>query len=146
MGLPGHWVGIAEEQVAMHQILMTVVVSVLLVGCVQPQVEQPKANGSYLVIDDGQAWAVLVSDGRRVEEQGTVVDVIKLSGQHSAVAASYVIETPNCGRLQWLTERRDAADGATTRMALHDNPGLGESGCVIGEGLSRVWTVLDYSG
>lgn len=130
----------------MHQMLMTVLVSVLLAGCAQPQVEQPKANGTYLVIDDSQAWAVLVSDGKRVEERGTVVDVIKLPGQHALVTASYVIETPNCGKVQWLTERQDVADGATTLMALHDNRRLRASGCVIGEGLSRVWTVLDYSG
>lgn len=130
----------------MQQILMTIVLSVLLAGCAQPQVEQPKANGTYLVIENSQAWAVLVADGKRVEEQGTVLDVIKLSSQHSAITASYVIETPNCGKLQWLTERQDVADGVTTLMSLHDNQQLSESGCVIGEGLSRVWTVLDYSG
>jgi len=130
----------------MHQMLMTIVLLVLLSGCAQPQVEQPKANGSYLVIENGQAWAVLVSDGKRVEERGTVVDVIKLPSQHSAVAASYVIETPNCGRVQWLTERKDVAEGTTSLMSLHYNERLGESGCVIGEGLSRVWAVLDYSG
>ena len=130
----------------MHQMLMTIVLLVLLSGCAQPQVEQPKANGSYLVIENGQAWAVLVSDGKRVEERGTVVDVIRLPSQHSAVAASYVIETPNCGRVQWLTERKDVAEGTTSLMSLHYNERLGESGCVIGEGLSRIWAVLDYSG
>lgn len=130
----------------MHQMIMTIMLSALLIGCAQPQVEQPRANGSYLVIDNGQAWAVLVSDGKRVEEPGTVVDVIKLPSRHSTVAASYVIETPHCGRVQWLTERRDAADGATTLMSLHYNKQLEASGCIIGEGLSRVWTVLDYSG
>ncbi|MFZ3205473.1 MAG: hypothetical protein WA161_16540 [Pseudomonas sp.] len=130
----------------MQQMLMTIVLLGLLAGCAQPQVEQPKANGSYLVIENSQAWAVLVSDGKRVEERGTVVDVIKLPSQHSAVAASYVIETANCGRVQWLTERADDADGATTLMSLHDNQQLGDAGCVIGNGLTRVWTVLDYSG
>lgn len=128
----------------MQQMLMTIVLSGLLAGCAQPQMEQPKANGSYLVIENSQAWAVLVADGKRVEERGTVVDVIKR--QHAAVAASYVIETVNCGRVQWLTERADAADGATTLMLLHDNQQLDDAGCVIGEGLTRVWTVLDYSG
>ena len=98
------------------------------------------------MIEGEQAWAVLVSDGQRVEEAGIVLDVIRLPGHHSNIAASYVIETPNCGRVQWLTERQDVADGATTLMALHDNRRLRASGCVIGEGLSRVWTVLDYSG
>jgi hypothetical protein len=130
----------------MQQMLMTIVLSGLLAGCAQPQVEQPKANGSYLVIENSQAWAVLVSDGKRMEERGTVVDVIKLPSQHAAVAASYVIETANCGRVQWLTERIDAADGATTLMSLHNNQQLGDAGCVIGDGLTRVWTVLDYSG
>ena len=130
----------------MQQMLMTIVLLGLLAGCAQPQVEQPKANGSYLVIENSQAWAVLVADGKRVEERGTVVDVIKLPSQHSAVAASYVIETANCGRVQWLTERADDADGATTLMSLHDNQQLGDAGCVIGNGLTRVWTVLDYSG
>jgi hypothetical protein len=132
----------------MHQLLMAIVLSVLLTGCAQPQVDQPKANGTYLVIENGQAWAVLVSDGKRVEEHGTVLDVIKLPSQHSAVAASYVIETPNGGKVQWLTERQDAVDGATTLMSLHytANARLGDAGCVLGEALSRVWTVLDYSG
>ncbi|WPC03357.1 hypothetical protein SBP02_11180 [Pseudomonas benzenivorans] len=130
----------------MQQSLMTIVLLVLLSGCAQPQVEQPKANGSYLVIENGQAWAVLVADGKRIEERGTVVDAIRLPSEHAAVAASYVIETPNCGRVQWLTERRDAAEGVTSLMSLHYNRRLDESGCVIGAGLSRVWTVLDYSG
>lgn len=130
----------------MQQMLMTIVLSGLLAGCAQPQMEQPKANGRYLVIENGQAWAVLVSNGQRVEEQGTVVQAIKLPSQHSAVAASYVIETPNCGRVQWLTERSDAEDGRTTLMSLHNNQQLDNAGCVLGDGLTRVWTVLDYSG
>lgn len=129
----------------MHQILMTIVLLVALTGCVQPQVEQPKVNANYLVIEDNQAWAVLVSDGKRVEEHGVVVDAIKLASDDAPVAASYVIDTPNCGKLQWLVERQDAADGMTTRMTLHDNKQLGASNCVIGEGLTRIWTVLDYS-
>ncbi|NQD93384.1 hypothetical protein HP532_12080 [Pseudomonas sp. CrR25] len=130
----------------MQQMLMTIVLAVLLSGCAQPQIEQPKANGSYLVIENSQAWAVLVFNGKRVEERGTVVDVIKLPSQHAAVTASYVIETPNCGRVQWLAERRDAADGTTSLMSLHYNQRLDESACVIGKGLSREWAVLDYSG
>lgn len=133
----------------MQQMLMTIVLLGLLgllAGCAQPQVEQPKANGSYLVIENSQAWAVLISDGKRVEERGTVVDVIKLASRHSAVAASYVIETTNCGRVQWLTERADDADGATTLMSLHNNQQLDDAGCMLGNGLARVWTVLDYSG
>ncbi len=129
----------------MHQILMTIVLLVTLTGCVQPQVEQPKVNANYLVIEDDQAWAVLVSDGKRVEEHGVVVDAIKLDSKQAPVAASYVIDTPNCGKLQWLVERQDAADGVTTRMTLHDNKQLSASNCLIGEGLTRVWTVLDYS-
>lgn len=130
----------------MQQMLMTIVLLSLLVGCAQPQRDQPRANGSYLVIENGQAWAVLVADGKRVEEQGTVVDMIKLPSEGLAVAASYVVETANCGRVQWLSERSDAADGMTNRMSLHSGNQLGQSGCVITEGLSRVWTVLDYSG
>ena len=132
----------------MQQIVMTIVLLGLLGGCVQPQAqpEQPRVNGTYLVIENSQAWAVLVSDGKRVEERGIVLDVIKLSGKHSAVAASYVIETPNCGRVQWLTERSDAADAGTTLMSLHNNQQLDNAGCVLGAGLARVWTVLNYSG
>jgi len=130
----------------MQQMLMTIVLLGLLAGCAQPQLDQPRANGTYLVIENGQAWAVLVSDGKRVEEQGTVVDVIRLPSENSAVAASYVIETANCGRVQWLRERSDAADGMTNLMSLHSNNQLGQSGCVITSGLSKIWTVLDYSG
>lgn len=129
----------------MQQILMTIVLLVALTGCVQPHVEQPRVNANYLIIEDNQAWAVLVSDGKRVEEHGVVVDAIKLASSDAPIAASYVIDTPNCGKVQWLVERQDAADGVTTRMTLHDNNQLGGSGCVIGEGLTRVWTVLDYS-
>ncbi|WP_300656255.1 hypothetical protein [Pseudomonas sp.] len=130
----------------MQQMLMTVVLLGLLAGCAQPQVERPKANGSYLVIENSQAWAVMVSDGKRVEERGTVVDVIKLPSPHSAVAASYVIETANCGRVQWLTERADDAGGATTLILQRNKQQLGRAGCMLGNGLARVWTVLDYSG
>src|SRR5690606_28622960 len=70
--------GTAEEHLTMQHIVMTIVLLSLLGGCAQPQMEQPKANGRYLVIENGQAWAVLVSNGRRVEEQGTVVQAIKL--------------------------------------------------------------------
>ncbi|MGE6793027.1 hypothetical protein SAMN05216206_1979 [Pseudomonas guineae] len=130
----------------MQQMLMTIVLFSLLAGCAQPQLDQPKANGTYLVIENSQAWAVLVFDGMRVEERGTVVDVIKQPNQGSAVAASYVIDTANCGRVQWLSERSDAADGLTNRMSLHSSSQLGQRDCVITDGLSRVWTVLDYSG
>lgn len=130
----------------MQQMLMTIVLLSLLAGCAQPQRDQPRANGSYLVIENGQAWAVLVADGKRVEERGMVVDMIKLPSDGLAVAASYVVETANCGRVRWLSERSDAADGMTNRMSLHSRNQLAQSGCEITEGLSRVWTVLDYSG
>ncbi|MFP6851298.1 MAG: hypothetical protein VCA57_21710 [Pseudomonas sp.] len=129
----------------MQQMLMTIMLLGLLTGCAQPSLDSPRANGTYLVIENGHAWAVLVSDGKRVEEQGTVVDVIKQPSAGAAVAASYVVETANCGRIQWLSERSDAADGMTTLMSLHSSNQLGQSGCVITDGLSRVWTVLDYS-
>lgn len=84
----------------MQQMLMTIVLLALLSGCAQPQIDRPQANGAYLVIEGEQAWAVLVSDGQRVEETGIVLDVIRLPSHHSNIAASYVIETPNCGKLQ----------------------------------------------
>ena len=127
----------------MQQMLVTIVLLALLSGCAQPQVERPQANGAYLVIDGEQAWAVLVSDGRRVEEAGRVLDVIRLPGHHSSVAASYVIETPNCGKLQWLTERHGEAEGDTTLLHNHE---LDSPQCVLSQGLSRNWTALDYSG
>lgn len=127
----------------MQQMLVTIVLLALLGGCAQPQMERPQANGAYLVIDGKQAWAVLVSNGKRVEEAGRVLDVIHLPGHHSSIAASYVIETPNCGRLQWLTERHGEAEGDTT--LLH-NQELDSPQCVLSQGLSRNWTALDYSG
>ncbi len=129
-----------------QRLLIGMVLAALLGGCAQPQIEQPRANGSYLLIENGQAWAVLVADGKRVEERGTVLDAIRLPGEQAPVAASYVIETPNCGRVQWLSERRDAADGLTSRMSLYQSPRLEQPGCALNAGLSRVWTVLDYSG
>jgi hypothetical protein len=130
----------------MQQMLMTIVLLALLGGCAQPQVERPQANGAYLVIEGEQAWAVLVSDGRRVEEAGRVLDVVRLPGYHSSIAASYVIETPNCGKLQWLTERHGAAEGETTLLPMAFNEELGSPACVLAKGLSRAWTALDYSG
>lgn len=130
----------------MQQILMTFVLSLLLMGCAQPQIERPQANGAYLVIEGEQAWAVLVSDGRRVEEAGWVLDVVRLPGHQSNIAASYVIETPNCGKLQWLTERHGAAEGETTLLPVAFNDELQSSTCVLAQGLSRNWTALDYSG
>ena len=92
----------------------------------------------------GAAWAVLVRDGKRVEEAGRVLDVVKLPGQESSIAASYVIETPNCGRLQWLTER--GGEGEVTRLAHGAGEALERPGCSIASDLSRAWTALDYSG
>jgi hypothetical protein len=51
----------------MQQKLMTLVLLSLLVGGAQPPRDQPNAHGSYLVIENVQAWAVLVADGRRTE-------------------------------------------------------------------------------
>jgi hypothetical protein len=130
----------------MQQKLMTIVLLALLGGCAQPQIERPQANGAYLVIEGEQAWAVLVSDGQRVEEVGIVLDVIHLPSHHSNIAASYVIETPNCGKLQWLTERHGAAEGETTLLPVAFNEQLSQPGCVLAQGLSRAWTALDYSG
>ena len=130
----------------MQQMLMTIVLLTLLSGCAQPQIERPQANGAYLVIEGEQAWAVLVSDGQRVEEAGVVLDVIRLPSHHSNIAASYEIETPNCGKLQWLTERHGAAEGETTLLPAAFNEQLSKPGCVLAQGLSRTWTALDYSG
>ncbi len=119
----------------------------LLAGCAQPQQgERPLASGAYLVIEGGQAWAVLVEDGRRLEESGRVLDVQRLPGEHSRIAASYVIDTPNCGRLQWLTERGNALEGETRLLSSRYNPDLQRPGCVIAQGQGRAWTALDYSG
>ena len=130
----------------MHHKLMTILLLAMLAGCAQPQLEQPRANGAYLVIEGGAAWAVLVRDGKRVEEAGRVLDVTRLPGQHSLIAASYVIDTPNCGKLQWLTERHGAAEGETTLLPAAFNEELVSPGCVLAQGLSRAWTALDYSG
>ena len=128
----------------MHHKLMTFLLLAMLAGCAQPQLEQPKANGAYRVIEGGAAWAVLVRDGKRVEEAGRVLDVVKLPGQESSIAASNVIETPNCGRLQWLTER--GGEGEVTRLAHGAGEALERPGCSIASDLSRAWTALDYSG
>jgi hypothetical protein len=128
----------------MHHKLMTILLLAMLAGCAQPQLEQPRANGAYLVIEGGAAWAVLVRDGKRVEEVGRVLDVTRLPGQHSLIAASYVIDTPNCGRLQWLTER--GGEGEVTRLAPNSDEALQRPGCMIASGQGRAWTALDYSG
>ena len=128
----------------MQQMLMTIVLLALLSGCAQPQIDRPQANGAYLVIEGEQAWAVLVSDGRRVEEAGRVLDVVRLQGQESSISASYLIDTPNCGRLRWLTER--GGEGEVTRVALGGNEARERPGCTIASDLSRAWTALDYSG
>ncbi|MDD0842674.1 hypothetical protein [Pseudomonas sp. Gutcm_11s] len=129
----------------MHHKLMTILLLAMLAGCAQPQVEQPRAKGAYLVIEGAKAWAVLVRDGKRVEEEvGRVLDVVKLPGQNSSISASYVIDTPNCGRLQWLTER--GGEGEVTRLA-HADEVVGERpDCSIASDLSQAWTALDYSG
>ena len=123
---------------------MTIWLLALLTGCAQPQLEQPRPNGAYLVIEGAAAWAVLVRDGKRVAEAGRVLDVVRLPGQSSLIAASYVIDTPNCGRLQWLTER--GGEGEVTRLAHVAGDALPRPGCSIASDLSRAWTALDYSG
>lgn len=126
-------------------LLLLCAVLVLLTGCAEPPAERPTANGAYLVIDGHEAWAVLVANGKRIEEHGTVRDAIRLPRSHSTVAASYVIDTPNCGRLQWLTEGEGSSAGTT--LLLPEQSGAGDlSACRIRNGLSRVWTALDYSG
>ncbi len=130
----------------MHHKLMTVLLLALLAGCAQPQLEQPKANGAYLVIEGAEAWAVLVADGKRVEEHGRVLDVTRLPSEHSSIAASYVIDTPNCGKLQWLTERESGAGSEVTHLARDIDQELQRPGCEISSGSGRAWTALDYSG
>ncbi|HSC84963.1 MAG TPA: hypothetical protein VLC30_15205 [Pseudomonas sp.] len=130
----------------MHHKLMTVLLLALLTGCAQPQLEQPKANGAYLVIEGAEAWAVLVSDGKRLEEHGRVLDVTRLPSEHSSIAASYVIDTPNCGKLQWLTERESGAGREVTHLARVARQDLQQPQCVLAGGLGRAWTALDYSG
>ncbi|MCP1645258.1 hypothetical protein J2T41_004902 [Pseudomonas citronellolis] len=99
--------------------LLVLALLALLGGCAQPPAEGPKANGAYLVIDGREAWAVLV--------------------------ASYVIDTPNCGRLQTLTEVYDDGTGATRLLSVGEEGG-DLSACRIRDDLSRAWTALDYSG
>src|SRR5690606_19999475 len=115
----------------MYRTFIALLSSVLLMGCAQPQLEQPKATGAYLLIEGQQAWAVLVTDGKRVEEVGTVLEVIKLPSQNAPVSASYVIETPNCGRVQWLAERRDGSGG---RLSLYRGQALEDADCVLAQG------------
>ncbi|QRY77552.1 hypothetical protein JVX91_18340 [Pseudomonas sp. PDNC002] len=125
----------------MLQKLMLCAGLAMLVGCAEPPTDVPRANGAYLIIEGKEAWAVLVADGKRTEERGTVRDAIRLPKDRSAIAASYVIDTPNCGRLQWLTE---SEGDATVRLTSQgEAPDL--SACRISGGLSRAWTTLDYS-
>ncbi|MBD9676324.1 hypothetical protein IB274_06425 [Pseudomonas sp. PDM18] len=125
----------------MLQKLMLCAGVAMLAGCAQPQADVPRANGAYLIIEGKEAWAVLVADGKRIEERGTVRDAIRLPKERSAIAASYVIDTPNCGRLQWLTEGEgDSTVRLSARGAADDL-----SSCQISDGLSRIWTALDYS-
>ncbi|WP_207883216.1 hypothetical protein [Pseudomonas sp. 30_B] len=113
----------------------------VLVGCAEPPMDVPRANGAYLIIEGREAWAVLIADGKRIEERGTVHDAIRLPKARSSIAASYVIDTPNCGRLQWLTETE--GDSVVRLTPGDDEQDL--SACRISGGLSRVWTALDYS-
>lgn len=128
----------------MQQKLMTVLLLALLAGCAQSQNDQPRANGAYLVIDEGRAWTVLVADGERREEAGWVLDIIRLPEQQSDVVASYLIETPNCGRVQWLSQRQDGSQGLGSRLLAVPDEAQQRPGCLVGQG--RLWTALDYSG
>ncbi|WP_447749617.1 hypothetical protein [Pseudomonas nicosulfuronedens] len=125
----------------MLQKLMLCAGVAMLVGCAQPQADVPRANGAYLIIEGKEAWAVLVADGKRIEERGTVRDAIRLPKERSPIAASYVIDTPNCGRLQWLTE----GEGDSTVRLSPRGEAADLASCGISDGLSRVWTALDYS-
>lgn len=128
----------------MHQKLMTIVLFSLLAGCAQSQGEKPRANGAYLVIDEGRAWTVLVADGKRREEAGWVLDIIHLPDEQSDVVASYLIETPNCGRVQWLNQRQDDGQGLGARLLVVPGEAQRRPGCLVGQG--QLWTALDYSG
>lgn len=128
----------------MQQKLMTIVLLALLAGCAQSQSETPRANGAYLVIDEGRAWTVLVANGERREEAGWVLDVIRLPEPQTGVVASYLIETPNCGRVQWLSQRQDDSQGLGARLQAVPGEALQRPGCLVGQG--NMWTALDYSG
>ena len=129
----------------MRSIPLVLAVSMLITGCAQPPMDQPRANGAYLLIEDQQAWIVHVIDGHRVEERGVVVDVIKGAAAGDVVAASYVVETANCGRMQWLMERSDAAEGASNIMQLYAQATGTDARCALVQAQARRWTVLDYS-
>lgn len=92
----------------MHHKLMTFLLLAMLAGCAQPQLEQPKANGAYLVIEGGAAWAVLVRDGKRVEVVETRI------GIHRARAPSVDDQQRLAigigGQRRRIPSRRDVAD------------------------------------
>ncbi len=127
----------------MHQKLMTIMLLALLAGCAQPGGEQPRAKGAYLVIDGDQAWTVLVDGAERHEERGKVLDVLHFAEQQSVVAG-YLIETPSCGRVQWLSQRRDGEQGLGAQLTALPGAMPRPSGCLISK--SQGWTALDYSG
>ncbi|MNY75458.1 hypothetical protein D3C86_2147370 [compost metagenome] len=74
-----------------------------------------------------------------------MLDAIRLPRKDAPIAASYVIDTPNCGRLQWLVEGEGHAAGTTIFLSARDGQ-ADLSACRISGDLSRVWTALDYSG
>ena len=130
----------------MTRCLSLLMLSLALTGCVHPQAkERPMPNGAWLVIEHDQAWAVLVSEGRRVEEKGRVLKVLRADGAAPA-AASYVIETAHCGRLQWLADEDSDGAGRIRLLPEDFNPELGNAECRIAAGQERLWTALDYSG
>lgn len=131
-----------HEESTMRLILI-VLISIHLAGCAQPQqqAEQPKPNGAYLIIDGKQAQAVLVIDGKRIEEAGQVIEVAHMA-EGSLITASYLVYLPNCGQVQWLRGRTGEAESRFLQAYGNEMGGH----CAIATAMDEVWTALDYSG
>lgn len=120
----------------MQKLLLSILLT-MLAGCSRSPIEQPRANGAYLVIDGVQAWAVLIADGKRLEEPGKLL----MTGR-SGTTNSYIVETEHCGRLVWLKDdRQEATDFILTAIDRGELPG-----CPLKPAQTeRAWVALDYS-
>ncbi len=134
----------------MQHTFMIVLLMLGLYGCAQSgsEPERPSVKGAYLVIEGRDAWAVLVDGSSRHEERGVVVSRMMMKGEGVQPRAAYVVQTPNCGEIQWLpgTGRADGSTGGVRLFLPAGQNTIDSPGCILSRVQAEGWTALDYSG
>lgn len=132
----------------MQHTFMMVLLMLGLYGCAQSgnEPERPSVKGAYLVIEGRDAWAVLVDGADRYEEHGFVVSRMTAKTEEAGSRAAYVVQTPNCGEVQWLPGSAGSGGSGGVRLFLPAGQDtINAPGCILSRVQAEGWTALDYS-